>query len=47
MPRAGLQYAPSVKTVRDRTWPPCRHRAPGSRAHGPDRGFCRREGRSS
>src|SRR5689334_19141322 len=30
MPRAGLQYAPSVKTVRDRTWPPCRHRAPDS-----------------
>src|SRR5690349_8115833 len=29
MPRAGLQYAPSVKTVRDRTWPPRRHRAPG------------------
>src|SRR5262245_40477355 len=28
MPRAGLQYAPSVKTVRDRTWPPRRHRAP-------------------
>src|ERR1043165_9561596 len=28
MPRASLQYAPSVKTVRDRTWPPCRHRPP-------------------
>src|SRR5690242_11164897 len=28
MPRAGLQYAPSVRTVRDRTWPRCRHRAP-------------------
>src|SRR6185437_5618172 len=28
MPRACPQYAPSVKTVRDRTWPPCRPRAP-------------------
>src|SRR5690349_16938769 len=29
MPRAGLQYAPSVRTVCDRTRPPRRHRAPG------------------